>query len=188
VGEGGRTSRRWLAAIGVLAVAVVVGLVASSVGDEPDWLGSRTDVHRFEHDAVPFTFDYPASFAPVAEADLPEGFLAVLGVGPVSFIDVRRTTDGELTHDQIVTTIGPALTTEGTAVLSYDTRDLDGGQAVTFLVADRGRPDLTVSRLTFVGAGGSTWELGCQASKADAATINAACEQALTTFRRLDAE
>ena len=134
----------------------------------------------FELAEVPFTFDYPGSFA--AADTLPTGYLAILGIDPINFIDVRLTADEELTDDDIVDEIGAALETDTTDVLGQSTRTVDGVVIISFEVADHSAEETTNSRLHFVRAGGRTWELGCQSNDAGADVIDDACDQVLETF------
>lgn len=167
-----------LGAVAVLAVGAVVMFVAvgdGSGGGEPVPLRRRLEV-----DGVPFTFDYPGHFA--AAESLPTGYLAILGIDPINFIDVRRTADVELTDEQITGDIGAALESSTTDVLGTATRTTGTLTIVSFDVADTSGEAPTTSRLNFFRAGGRTWELGCQWNAAGADVIDDACDRMLETL------
>ena len=134
----------------------------------------------FELADVPFTFDYPGNFA--AAETLPTGYLAILGVDPINFIDVRLTAEEELSDEAITDEIGPALETDTTDVLGQSSRTVNGVSIISFEVVDNSGAEPTTSRLNFVRAGGRTWELGCQSNAAGADLIDDACDQMLDTF------
>ncbi len=165
---------------GLTLVAVrAIGGDDGSSGTPPE--GSQP----FSHGEVPFTFEYPDTFAATPPEELPAGFLAVLGIGPVSFIDVRLTDNGERSDDDIIRNVLPRLHTPNTLVVETGTIQLDGDSGVTAVVTDSTGEELTLSRLTFFRAGGRTWELGCQSRQEDQEVMDAACTQMLATFERV---
>jgi hypothetical protein len=131
-------------------------------------------------EGVPFTFEYPGTFAPATT--LPTGYLAILGIDPINFIDVRLTADEELSDEQITGDIGTALDTETTDVLGTSTRTVGTLAITSFDVSDASGAEPTTSRLNFFRAGGQTWELGCQWNAAGEAAIDDACDRMLDTL------
>lgn len=179
----------WVAALVVFAVLAVAGYLVIDDSDDTSDVVARDVTETatelpamlvFELADVPFTFGFPSTFA-AAEA-LPPGYLAILGVDPINFIDVRLTADEELTDEDITEVIGPSLATDTTDVLGESSRVVDGETVISFEVVDNSGAEPTTSRLSFVRAGGRTWELGCQSDAAGADVIDDACDQMLATF------
>lgn len=185
--------------IGVVVAALIVAIALLFVGggdDDKDDAAPQTtqtgetpgDTNSTESlppqqlavEDVPFTFEYPGEFAPATT--LPSGYLAILGIDPINFIDVRRTAEEEFTDEQLTDVIGAALDTDTTDVLGTSTRTLGGLTVVSFDVTDGSGAEPTTSRLNFFRAGGQTWELGCQWNAAGEATIDAACDRMLETL------
>lgn len=186
--------------MGVVLLGAIVGLVIFVVvgrGDDDDKTEDATtettaapgastgenelpSTQQLQLDDVPFTFAYPGNFAPADE--LPTGYLAILGIDQINFIDVRLTADGELTDEDITGTIGAALETDTTDVLGQSTQTVGDVTFISFEVSDTSGTEPTTSRLNFVRADGRTWELGCQSNAAGDAVIDDACDQMLDTF------
>jgi hypothetical protein len=131
-------------------------------------------------DGVPFTFEYPGDFAPAAT--LPTGYLAILGIDPINFIDVRRTADSEMTDEQITGDIAAALDTDTTHVVGTSTQTVGDITVFSFDVDDTSGTEPTTSRLNFFRASGQTWELGCQWNAAGESAIDDACDHMLETL------
>lgn len=181
-------------AVGVVVAALVVGTVllfSGSDGDDKNDTSTETTLagdapieplapQQLSLTGVPFTFEYPGEFAP-AET-LPIGYLAILGIDPINFIDVRLTAETELTDDQITGQIGTALDTATTDVIGTSTRTVGDLTVFSFDVTDDSGAEPTSSRLNFFRAAGQTWELGCQWNTAGETTIDDACDHMLDTL------
>lgn len=182
------------AAIGAAGAAVLLADsddnsdddVASTTATTPDRDDDTTTTAVgplvFEASGVPFTFDYPANFAAVPPADLPPGYIAILGIDPLNFIDVRLTAEAELTDDQLIDDIGATLTRPGLDVLNQTSARAAGITFITFNVTDTTGDTPTQSTLRFFRAGGKTWELACQHDDTGRTTIEPACDDMLDTF------
>lgn len=185
-GQTGGRSAPWslvaaLAVLLVLAVAVA-GWLAIDGDDEPGADGttapsSATDASTFEQDGVPFTFDYPSSFA---TSEPPEGVLWVAGISPLDVIDVRRVSDREFSAQGMTEVYGTTLgEQEGLEVVGTETRTTGVGEVVVFDVTSATG---TSSQLVYLAQAGSTWQLGCQSQADNAAAINDACALMLDTL------
>jgi hypothetical protein len=175
-----------VAALGGAAVATVLDDDDDGPGESAVQLnGTSTTLddapQQFEGD-TPFTFEYPATFAAVPEDALPAGYIAILGIDPVNFIDVRLTANEELSDEAIVNDIGGALTAPGVEVTDTTTSTADGVTFTVFTVVDTTSGTSTESRLHFFRADGRTWELACQMDEAGRDVVSAACDEMLRTF------
>ena len=184
-----------VAALCALVAGATVGIVLFAVRDDGDDKDDVAEVVEdgptttvvaelepqfLQLDGVPFTFEFPGSFA-AADA-LPTGYLAILGVDPINFIDVRLTAEQELSDETIADEIGSALETDTVDVLGQATRQAGGTTIISFEVVDNSGAEPTNSRLNFFRAGGSTWELGCQSNAAGEQLIDDACDRMLETL------
>jgi hypothetical protein len=190
----GWSTRRRLLAVGAVALLALVG----ACSDDDDSGGSGDSDNgddvtagdpgtlEFQLTDVPFTFDYPANFAPVEPDKLPTGYFAIIGIDPINFIDVRLTATEELSDERIRDEIGGALDTDTTDVLEESTTERGDVTFITFEVSDTAQAEPTISRLNFVRAGGQTWELGCQSDLGGHDVIDEACDQMLDTFEIIE--
>jgi hypothetical protein len=138
---------------------------------------------RLELDGVPFTFDYPVDFIAVPDEQLPQGFLAIIGLDQINFLDVRLTSQEELTDEEIEEDIGASLETETSRIVQQSSTRRSNLDSVDFTVEDTSGAAPTISKLHFFRADDRTWEIACQSDPAGRARIDAACATVLDTIR-----
>lgn len=173
--------------VAVLAVLLLVAVVVAAwlALDDDDDAGSAAGAGQetlgaqlFAQDDVPFTFDYPGSFA---TTEAPSGVLWVAGISPLDVIDVRRVADREFSAQGMTEAYGATLAAQkGIAVNGSSTRTTELGEAVVFDITSKSTD--TTSQLVYLARAGSTWQIGCQSTAENKATIDAACEQLLRTL------
>jgi hypothetical protein len=185
--------KRAYAPVAIFAVlaAVLVAVAAARV-----WLGLRDDLSSaadassqerassaepvlFRRPDIPFTFEYPAYFAP---ADPPSGILWVAGISPVDIVDVRRVAEREFSTQGMTTVYGATLRQqEGVEILGSETRATNAGVVVIFEVGTGSTVPLR-SQLIYVALAGSIWQLECQSQAGHQREIEDACELMLHTL------
>lgn len=167
-------------AIGV-AIVVIIGAVY--------WFGIRDDkkstpngplaAKTFQQAGLPFTFQYPGNFA---ETTGPAGFVWIAGVGPYDVLDLKRLANTPTSITRLRTDNRKLLSSRpNVKILSEGSDQRAGIDMVKFDVASTVNTLTLNSTLYFFSAGGVTWQFECE-SQANAATIDAACAQALSTF------
>jgi hypothetical protein len=179
--SGGASRRNILIGAGLLVlVAVGVWLLTRDGGGSTS-VALPPGHERLAVLGVPFTFAYPADFDAVEAEDLPAGFLAVVGLDPLAYIDVRLTEVDELTDEEIEERLRASLP-DGQQIVREGRAESEGGASfLTFEVRDD-VDSPTQGRLSFVRVDGQTWEIGCQWREAQRAEIEAACDTAVRTF------
>ncbi len=182
--RGGASRRTILIGVGTVGLVAAVGLLV--LRDEGPSPAPTPEGHeRLVALGVPFTFAYPEEFVAVDADRLPAGFLAVVGLDPLDYIDVRLTEVEELTDEEIAERLRASLP-QGQQIVREGRAASEGGaRFVTFEVREAVEA-VTYGRLSFVRVDGQTWEIGCQYQESKRADIEAACDTAVRTFDPVD--
>lgn len=165
----------------VIAGAMAAALLGAGCG-KADKPSAPAGPQIFKQAGVPFTFRYPADFSAVEAPRLPKGFIAILGVDKINFIDVRITSHKELAARRIPEVVGKALRDSGLTIVSSTRSQLAGMPLFSYVVKSSVKSTPTTSRLSFFAAMGRTWEVGCQYTRAAEGKIGAACSDALASL------
>jgi hypothetical protein len=175
-------------------MAVVLVVVAAGVywfgirGDEDNPKAKSTSnptstplaAQKFQMSGVPFTFEYPGTFAKGKAAT---GFIWIAGISPVDIIDIRRVADREYSASGLDTAMGETLRRQkGVTITGRGTDTLDGVKVVTYSVVSGTTTPLS-SKLIFLSREGSTWQIECQSQATNKAVIESACAQVQATFK-----
>lgn len=187
--RGAVNRRGGIAAAVVVVLIVAVGCVywfAIRDGESSDTPGATgtptatpTTAQIFALAGVPFTFQYPATFA---QGDAATGFVWIAGVSPVDILDIRRVGEREYSTSGLTTLMTATLRAQkGVKVVGSGTDTVGGQKVVTFTVQS-GTTTPLQSKLVFFSRAGSTWQFECQSQASNRATIEAGCAQALATL------
>lgn len=173
------------------SIAVVVLLIAAAVY----WFAIRDDndggttakpggsgtssAQTFQVTGVPFTFQYPGTFA---QAAAQSGFVWIAGISPVDILDLKRVDKRAYSVQGLTTVFGSRLSTQpGVKVVGSGKDEMGGLKTVTYTV-DSGTSPRLRSKLVYFSTAGATWQLECQSQAQNRAAIDVGCAQALATF------
>jgi len=174
----------------VVVFALVVGFVVywfvirddSNSPKKPSTSPTATvKTKTFNESGIPFTFEYPGNFV---ETKAPKGFIWISGIGLVDLIDIKRVSLDQLTPGQIRRSIGRTLAQNPVLKIVGEGSDQYGGiDMVRYTVTSSDGTRSLRSQLFLFGLGGDTWQFECQSQASAQSKIDAACAQALASFK-----
>ncbi|RNL77269.1 hypothetical protein [Nocardioides marmorisolisilvae] len=182
--------RRQSSAINPIVLLTIVGLVLAAAvywfvirDDSKDTKGKDGAVatKTFTAPGNSFSFKYPAGFA--EKTDESKGYVFIGSLGAYDLLNVKRTANKPTGIARLKVSVPKSWSKiAGTTILSQGTDRRDGIDMVTIRVQSTLNGLPLTSDLYYFSANGVTWTLECE-SQNQTAAINAACQQALATFK-----